>query len=308
MIYQIFKFMRSLRNWVVILIVAIFIVSCTPAILSQSSVPPAANSSQAKSPEVKPADTSKVVALTSLSADIIYRLDKNKLVGIPGSRLLRENTEMSKLPQVSEGQTPPNLEKIIALKPDLVIGATGFHDQVLEKLKGLGIRTMTSSITSWQSLEDLTKAIATEIQADPTVLIQSYQSLISTKATKPESTLVLVSSQPILAPNKNSWAGDLLTKFQIENAAAELQGQSPQKGYISLSAEKVLETNPKVLILVDFGDGAINKLKEAPFWNKLDAVKGDRVYTLGYYGLVNPGSIDAIAKACTQLQAIAAKA
>ena len=48
----------------------------------------------------------------------------------------------------------------------------------------------------------------------------------------------------------------------------------------------------------------VNKLKEAPFWNKLDAVTSNRVYTLGYYGLVNPGSIDAIAKACSQLQAI----
>ena len=302
MIYQVFQFMRSLKNWVIILIVAIFTVSCTPTVTSQS--PPVVNTAQAKASEVKPATISKVVALTSLSADIIYRLDKTKLVGIPGSRLLRENAEMSKLPQVSEGQTPPNLEKIIALKPDLVIGATGFHDQVLAKLKELGIKTMTSSITSWQSLEELTTAIATEIQADPTALIQSYQALISTKATKPESTLVLVSAQPILAPNKNSWAGDLLTKFQIENVAAEMQGQSPQKGYITLSAEKVLEANPKVLILVDFGDGAINKLKEAPFWNKLDAVTSNRVYTLGYYGLVNPGSIDAIAKACTQLQSI----
>lgn len=302
MIYQVFQFMRSLKNWVIILIVAIFTVSCTPTVTSQS--PPVVNTAQAKAPEVKPATISKVVALTSLSADIIYRLDKTKLVGIPGSRLLRENAEMSKLPQVSEGQTPPNLEKIIALKPDLVIGATGFHDQVLAKLKELGIKTMTSSITSWQSLEELTTAIATEIQADPTALIRSYQALISTKATKPESTLVLVSAQPILAPNKNSWAGDLLTKFQIENVAAEMQGQSAQKGYITLSAEKVLEANPKVLILVDFGDGAINKLKEAPFWNKLDAVTSNRVYTLGYYGLVNPGSIDAIAKACTQLQSI----
>ena len=302
MIYRVFQFMRSLRNWLIITLIAIFTVACNPAIPSQSAAPTPPNNPQIA--EVKPTVASKVVALTSLSADIIYRLDKTKLVGIPGSRLLRENAEMSKLPQVSEGQTPPNLEKIIALKPDLVIGATGFHDQVLEKLKGLGIKTMTSSITSWKSLEELTKAIATEIQADPTTLIQSYQSLLSAKSAKPESTLVLVSSQPILAPNKNSWAGDLLTQFQINNAAAELQGQSPQRGYITLSAEKVLEANPKVLILVDVGDGTINKLKEAPFWNKLDAVISDRVYTCDYYGLVNPGSIDAISKACNKLQEI----
>ena len=294
--------MRSLRNWVIITLIAIFTVACNPASPPQSAAPtiPA----QSPTAEIKPVGTSKVVALTSLSADIVHRLDKSKLVGIPGSRLLRENAELSKITQVSEGQTPPNLEKIIALKPDLVIGATGFHDQVLAKLKELGIKTMTSSITSWQSLEELTKAIATEIQADPTALIQSYQSLISTKATNPKPTLVLVSSQPILAPNKNSWAGDLLTQFQINNAAAELQGQSPMRGYITLSAEKVLEANPQVLILVDVGDGTINKLKETPFWNKLDAVTSDRVYTFDYFGLVNPGSIDAITKACNKLQDI----
>ncbi len=293
--------MRSLRNWLIITLIAIFTVACNPAIPSQSSVP---TTTQSPITEVKSVGASKVVALTSLSADIIYRLDKTKLVGIPGSRLLRENAEISQITQVSEGQTPPNLEKIIALNPDLVIGATGFHDQVLEKLKGLGIKTMTSSITSWQSLEELTKAIATEIQADPTTLIQSYQSLISAKATNPKSTLVLVSSQPILAPNKNSWAGDLLTQFQINNAAAELQGQSPQRGYITLSAEKVLEANPQVLILVDTPNSSIEKFKEAPFWGQLDAVKSDRVYTFDYYGLVNPGSIDAITKACNKLQEI----
>jgi iron complex transport system substrate-binding protein len=306
MIYQVFQFMRSLKNWVIMLLIAAFTVACSPVIPTQSNLPnsnsPSANIEV--KPEVKPVGAVKVVALTSLSADIVYRLDKTKLVGIPGSRLLRENAEISKITQVSEGQTPPNLEKIIALKPDLVIGATGFHDQILAKLKELGIKTMTSSITSWQSLTELTKAIATEIQADPTALIQSYQSLIPAQASPSDATLVLVSSQPILAPNKNSWAGDLLTQFQIRNVAAELQGQSPMRGYITLSAEKVLEANPQVLILIDVGNGEINKLKEAPFWNKLDAVTSDRVYTLDYYGLVNPGSIEAISRACQELQKI----
>ena len=293
--------MQSLKTLAIILIASIFIVSCSPVITS--SVPPA-TISQASSSEVKSTSISRVVSLTSLSADIIYRLDKTKLVGIPGSRLLRQNPEISKITQVSEGQTPPNLEKIIALNPDLVIGAEGFHDQILAKLKELKIRTLTFKTDSWKSLESQTRAIATEIQADPTALIQSYQALLITKSPKSESTLVLVSSQPILAPNKNSWAGDLLTKFQINNVAADLQGESPQKGYITLSAEKVLESNPKVLILVDMGDGAINKLKTEPFWNKLEAVTSDRVYTFDYYGLVNPGSIEAISKACTQLQVV----
>jgi len=261
-------------------------------------------SPQATTTQVESQTPARVVALTSLAADIIYRLDSRKLVGIPGSRLLRQNPDLAKIPQVSEGLTPPNLEKIVALKPDLVIGATGFHDQVLAKLKNTGIRTLTTQMDSWRSLENLTRTLASEIKADPAPLLQSYQSFLTVKSPRPESTLVLVSYQPILAPNKTSWAGDLLAKFQINNIAANLQGESLQKGYVTLSPEKVLAANPQILILVDVGDGTVAQLKAAPFWNKLDAVVNNRVYVFDYYGLVNPGSIDAIAKACQQLQQI----
>jgi len=261
-------------------------------------------SPQATTTQVESQTPAMVVALTSLAADIIYRLDSRKLVGIPGSRLLRQNPDLAKIPQVSEGLTPPNLEKIVALKPDLVIGATGFHDQVLAKLKNTGIRTLTTQMDSWRSLENLTRTLASEIKADPAPLLQSYQSFLTVKSPRPESTLVLVSYQPILAPNKTSWAGDLLAKFQINNIAANLQGESLQKGYVTLSPEKVLAANPQILILVDVGDGTVAQLKAAPFWNKLDAVVNNRVYVFDYYGLVNPGSIDAIAKACQQLQQI----
>jgi iron complex transport system substrate-binding protein len=294
---------RSPKLITTVLILAVLTVACNPTTVQQ----PAPSAPSNPTTEPNPAARSRVVALTSLSADIIHRLDKTKLVGIPGSRLLRQNPELAKLPQVSEGQTPPNLEKIVALKPDLVIGAAGFHDQVLEKLKATGIRTMTTQVTSWRSLEDLTRTLATEIQADPNPLLQSYQSFLAPDSTNRNSTLVLVSYQPILAPNKTSWAGDLLAQFQINNLAADLQGQSPQRGYITLSPEKVLAANPQTLILVDVGDGTVDKLKAAPFWKQLNAVANDRVYVLDYYGLVNPGSVDAIEKACTQLKNILSK-
>ncbi|QZZ21406.1 ABC transporter substrate-binding protein [Leptothermofonsia sichuanensis E412] len=282
------------------LILSLLLVGCNTATMQQ---PSASNGSPTET-QVAPAPVSRVVALTSLSADIIHRLDQSKLVGISGSRLLAKNPEFAKLTRVSEGQTPPNLEKIVALKPDLVVGATGFHDQILEKLNGMGIRTLATQVTGWRSLEDLTRTLAAEIQADPEPLLKSYQSFLAPTANQNASTLVLVSHQPILAPNKTSWAGDLLAQFQINNLIADLQGQSPMRGYVTLSPEKVLAADPEILILVDPGDGTVEKLKSAPFWNKLKAVSRDRVYVFDYYGLVNPGSIDAIEKACQQLKQV----
>ncbi len=245
----------------------------------------------------------KVVTLTSLSTDIISRLDSKKIVGMSGSNLFKNDPRFKDIPRVSEGQAPPNIEKILALKPDLVIGAEGFSNQTTNKLKELGIQTLLTKVDSWDTLEDLTKTLAKIVDADPTTLLKQYQTFLPDKPIQKESTLVLVSRQPILAPNKKSWAGNLLDKFQAKNLAADLQGKAPIPGYITLSAEKILEANPEVLIIVSPQPGLLRSFKSESFWNQLKATKNNRVYEFDYYGLVNPGSIDAIAKACQQLKA-----
>jgi iron complex transport system substrate-binding protein len=250
----------------------------------------------------------KVVALSSLAADIISQLDQTKLVGIAGSKLFKDHPQFQKLPRVSEGQNPPNLEKIVALKPDLVIGAEGFSNQTTDKLKQLGIPIYLTQVKTWESLEEITKTLAKAIDADPQPLLNRYQTFLPEKQNPTLSTLVLVSRQPILAPNKNSWAGDLLEKFSTINVAASLQGSSPIGGYVTLSAEKVLQVNPDVIIVVNSPqqtDAALlDSFKKEAFWKELKATKNNRIYVFDYYGLVNPGSIDAIEKACKQLKQV----
>ncbi|NEQ65082.1 MAG: ABC transporter substrate-binding protein [Symploca sp. SIO2D2] len=247
----------------------------------------------------------RVVALTPITADIIYRLDSAKLVGMTSSRLLDNNQALQDIPRVSRGRTQPNLEQIVALKPDLVIGAVGFHDQVLDKLQSLDIEMISTKLDSWSSLEELTQTLATTIEADPEPLLESYQQCLPTQTPKQNtSTLVLVSRKPILSPNKNSWAGDLLRQFGAANLVADLQGKGPIKGYVTLSPEKVLQSNPEVLILVNVEGENLDEFKSEPFWKDLRAVQNDQVYVLDYYGFVNSGSVDAIAQACKQLQEI----
>ena len=121
------------------------------ATTTPNSVPPPTAIIPAANLTAKIGKAERIVALTSLSADIIQRLSPNKLVGITGSKLLTQNPAFSKLPRVAEGRTPPNLEKIVALKPDLVIGAAGMHDQVLAQLKSSGIPAIDLSGENWNS-------------------------------------------------------------------------------------------------------------------------------------------------------------
>ena len=265
---------------------------------------------QAKNPDASTISTSqqsqqsveRVVSLTSLSADIIYQLDSAKLVGISGSSLFKNDSRFKDIPRVSEGQATPNLEKIVALKPDLVIGAEGFSNLTTDKLKELGITTLLTKVDSWEGLQELTKTLAKIVDADSTPLLNRYQTFLPDKPAQNPSTLVLVSRQPILSPSKKSWAGNLLEKFQAKNLTADLQTKMSVPGYVTLSAEKVLEANPDVLIVVSPQPGLLKSFKSESFWNQLKATKNNRVYEFDYYGLVNPGSVDAIEKACQQLK------
>lgn len=253
----------------------------------------------------------RVVALTPLSADIIYRLDQNKLVGIAGNSVLNKDSRFQDITSVAQGRTQPNLEKIVALKPDLVIGASGFSDSTLKRLEELKISTLATKIDSWKALEELTTTLGQKIGASPKPLLDKYQQLLGkdTNTNKNTSALVLVSRQPILTPNKNSWAGDMLNQFQIKNIAADLQGKSPFGGYVTLSPEKILEANPETIIIVNAPQGSseqevIDEFRKETFWQKLQATKNNRVYVFDYLGLVNPGNIDAIEKAAEKLQKI----
>lgn len=280
------------------ILLSFLLFACSTATTQQ---PPVTNTSTQTSAK-------KVVALSSLAADIISQLDQRKLVGITGTKLFKDNPQFQKIYRVSEGQNPPNLEKIVALKPDLVIGAEGFSNQITDKLKQLGIPTYLTKVNTWESLQELTKTLAFSIDVDPQPLLSRYETFLPDKPNQTLSTLVLVSRQPILAPNKNSWAGDLVGKFSTTNLAAELQGNSPIGGYVTLSAEKILLFNPDVIIVVNPPQqteaALLDDLKKEAFWKELKATKNNRIYVFDYYGLVNPGSIDAIEKACKQLKQV----
>jgi iron complex transport system substrate-binding protein len=253
-----------------------------------------------------PADESeiRIVALTSLTADLVQTLEGEALVGIPGNELLRGDDRFADLPTVSEGRTEPDLEQIVALEPTLVIGAAGFHDRTLQRLEELGTQTLTTEVNSFADLRDLTTSLATTLEADPQPLLERYDACLAQAPTDSPATLVLVSRQPLLSPNKTSWAGDFLAQFKVQNVAADLQGESPFDGYITLPEEKVLAANPEVLLVVDAGENLLEQLKGESFWGQLQATQQGQVHSFDYFGLVNPGSIASIERTCEQLSTL----
>ncbi len=249
----------------------------------------------------------KIVALTSLSADLVNSIDSKSLVGIPGSSLLKSNPSYKDIEIISSGRMPPNLEKIISLKPDLVIGANGFHDKPLSKLNQLGVKTLSTKIKNLKDLENLNKEINSfllkkDIEQLSNKISKCYSS--SSKISKDKNVIALVSTKPILSPNSKSWSGNLIKRFGLKNLTSELQSKSEFRGYVNLSQEWLLTAKPNNLIIVKTPGSNISQYESLAIWKKIPAVKKKNIFPFDYYGLINPGSLDSINKACKKLSSI----
>ena len=250
----------------------------------------------------------RVVALTSLSADLINTISKDALVGIPGSSILKKNKEFDSIPIVSSGRMPPDLEKILNLKPDLVVGAKGFHDRSLSKLNSLGISTLSTSISSLDDLDNLNKELASKLNTSAKsledILVSCYPKIKKKNKNKNKNLIVLVSSKPMLSPNKDSWAGNLISSFKLNNLASEITNKTEFKGYVNLSPEWLIKYQPENILVIKTPGSDLSQYSSINIWKKLKAVKNNKIYTFDYYGLINAGGIKAINKACQKLSLI----
>ena len=246
----------------------------------------------------------RIVAMTSLSADLLNRISPSSLVGIPGSSLFIKNKQFDNIPIISSGRMPPNLEKIISLQPDLVIGAEGFHDRSLSRLNSLGIDTLSTSISSLDDLDILYGQLSSKLRVSPKSLETILKSCYSKKINQNKSVVVLVSSKPILSPNKKSWAGNLISNFKLNNLASEITNKTEFKGYVNLSPEWLLKSQPENILVIKTPGSDLSQYESINIWKNLNAVKNNKVFIFEYYGLINAGSINSINQACQKLSSI----
>lgn len=251
----------------------------------------------------------RVVSLSSISADIVNNISPDQLVAIPGSSLFKNKKEFENLPVISMGRTPPNLEKIVSLKPDLVIGAKGFHGKIIEKLNDINIKTISYDLRNWNDLEGLISSISRELNLSDAKVVENVinndlNHCGVVKSNKNANLIVLASPKPILSPNSDSWAGELLNRFDLNSLTKDIDSKSQFKGYINLSPEWLLKQDPDNLILIETRPGQFNEFGITKPFSNLTAVKNNKVYRFNYYGLINPGSLNSINDACKKLKNI----
>ncbi|WP_459814586.1 ABC transporter substrate-binding protein [Campylobacter concisus] len=171
--------------------------------------------------------------------------------------------------------TKPNLERIVELKPDLVV--TSFHsDGVNADLAKFGINTLTMQANSVddickniEKMGDITgkKERASELVAK---IKQDFLKFQNSKLSG-KKILGVYAATPLVAFNDASLPGDMFTKFGMKNVAGGLAGAMP-----IVQNEFILAQNPDFIIVVGMKDGS-DFLSQNPVLKATSAAKKSKI-------------------------------
>lgn len=204
----------------------------------------------------------RLVVLDPASIETIYMLGaQDQIVGIANLQQssIYPEEETKKLVDVGTF-SHPSLEKIVALKPTLVL-LSSYSVNLEEGLKSFGIK---SKFIKAERLEDIKANIKTLAQIvhkekEGDELIKSFEADLQRLQANPigKTGIYLYSSNPLMAFNDNSLIADVMKLVGIKNLSPQTDVSRP-----IISAEFILKQNPEILIL-GIGVSDINEFLNA---------------------------------------------
>ncbi|WP_034386162.1 ABC transporter substrate-binding protein [Deinococcus sp. YIM 77859] len=180
-----------------------------------------------------------------------------------------------KLPKVGSAYQP-NLEAILALKPDLVLADESAGSRLTEKLAAAGLTVYGGTAQTYNEVFQKIAVLGrlTNREAGATRLITRLRSelnaLSQSVAGLPKvSTYYEVDPSPY-SVGPNSFIGTLITKAGGRTIVPASLGDFPK-----LDPEFIVKANPQVMVGL-----SLNDARNRPGWAGVQAVRSGRVYAL----------------------------
>lgn len=183
------------------------------------------------------------------------------------------------------GYINPSLEKIVALRPDLVIGiAEGDLKTFVDKLAKLKIpvyitnpKNVSEVITSMQHIGEVTYS-AQSAQRVTQAMKERIQAIRTKVQGRPHPRVLhVLNFEPLISAGKGTFVDDLIRLGGGRNIAETAQGKYPR-----FSLEEVLAVDPEVIILASMrSDDPLNEQRRWwERWKTISAVRQGRIHVL----------------------------
>ncbi|MFX0563168.1 ABC transporter substrate-binding protein [Bacillus pumilus] len=246
----------------------------------------------------------RIVSLIPSNTEVAYALGLgDKMVG--RSDFDNYPKEVEKVEKI--GGLEFNVEKVISLKPDLVLAYAsqmGSKDG-FKQLEDAGIQVLT--VNDATSFKDVYKSInmigeATGVKEASTKLVDEMKTKLNDIKKQAEAiskdeqktVFVEVSGAPeIYTTGTNTFMDEMLSVIHAKNAAGD------QTGWVQMTEEAIIKRNPDVIVTID--GSSLADLKKRDGWNAIKAVKEKQVFQLNTDLASRPGprlveGVEALAK------------
>lgn len=226
----------------------------------------------------------------------------DRLVGVTAS--CNYPAEAQKIQKIGD-TVNPNIESIIALKPQIVLVSTA--SQIENFTKTLDQQRIAVFITNPNDLDGIYKTIYQigEIFSEDQQAYQLVDSLKkrvadvearnSSGAEAPVKTFLQISREPLFTIGKDSFLNDLIARAGGDSVTKDVPTAYPK-----ISKETASAMNPEAIILSDSED---NREANAAFKNS-DAMKNGRIYRIDADIISRPGPriVDALEEMARDLK------
>ena len=252
---------------------------------------------------VMPAHPKRVVILNTANLDM-YLAVQGSIVGrMDAASLSGELKDKVKdIPSVGNTYNP-DVEKIISLNPDLVIGMNiANHIKLREALQAANIPLYINDLDSFEDVnrslqlfgeltnhQDISKKEIENIDRTFTM----YKEKIKDKP-HPKTLLLLGTPGNLNVSTGHSFSGKLLDSLGANNIGKYIGGDAP---YVPLSLEFIQEQNPERIIFVvmypdpSIKESFVKEMQSNPAWQHIKAVETGQIhYVPGGLFALNPGT------------------
>lgn len=185
----------------------------------------------------------------------------------------------------------PNLEKILRLQPDLIIGRTACikNPIFLSKIAPVVLSNWRGGSNWREDFAFMTEVLGQQQSAKKAWThyyqrIEKLNGILAKQYQNKKISVIDITSGIIHAHTKNSFSGSILSDVELERP--DSQNITPDLGYTIFSEEELDKIDGDVLfLLVGRKDDReyIEKLQQKPLWKKLRVAQTNRVYLVKNY-------------------------
>lgn len=228
----------------------------------------------------------RIVSLTPSNTEILFALGLgNKIVG--DTSYCNYPLEAKKKPKI--GDMNVSIEKVVALKPDLVLAHAKLNSNVIQRLEGLNVPVMSIDPKTLPEVISSIKLVGNRTGASKraNVVAKKMELTIASvkkeSASKPKSNvLVVVQSNPLWVAGPDTFVDEMISIVNGENVAHD-----GKAGFNTFSMETAIARDPDVIVVTNPQDK--NFMQKNALWARTKAVKSGKLVYIDPDLLFRPG-------------------